>query len=1068
MDYQKKYLKYKKKYSELKSKHKMEGGVNPESFMEKKNQRQQPILLKFKELSKFKELLIKELKKIEEDPDEDPNKVYFKLFMKDLDKCIEISNSKLSGGGIESIIKNIEKKISENKLTEDELNTFNKLNVSYEFKKDTRLKSNFGKLLNLINNRIKDSTQQQPKQPTQPKQPKKEHVQRVITIDEPTSDDNIYHKLKYIIEAKNIKVSISMSLQPFSSEPIFLININSSNDNLLLKLGKDYDFPRGFPIIWIPNKLIKMYGFYPKFENDDKRGDNVIKKESINDLEQIVKITMFKKWSGYLGQLCVFNYNGRDYWTVTSKKTSTNLFSHDGIRLFKKFITPELVDYLIVNNLHICAEMLSFNDQSHGYQLKNESPIVTMIAEGNLCDIFNRRIKGNVKQFITPYQISKIVDICNIFNLPCDTGIIIEGNKNIMNFIESLEKFRDFMTDSMFESIIKKKEGITLKKGNITHTSIAGDALEGLVLRLEYNNTNSKKIRPSTIKYKFPIYTIRTMLIRLLFQKASENNIDFITYVENPSGIQIIDDYFKRWIGPSGKIYWKLYIDKCIEVYKTSEFKKKLLYYKNCYNLKIEENQVSSGIKCISPHIILADEALKKVGYPGDFIGSIESIKPTEPIKQTEPIIIGFFGSVGSGKSTAMNKFCEFANSQYENKFIPIDGDTMDLDNLDAMNFLGSEKNDYLNYLIVRQIIFGNVPVVSHGSFVFTKICDYVEEVIGIKPKLLLCEMIHNNSNSYSDDGGGGSKEDDGGGSKDNGVITITKLDQFINWTVDNVDIYKKATKDALLQRYGQSIKEFNELKNISGWLFQDNRTYNDSKKQELEINNIITRLFKIPNPKFDPISILNSNDEIIKYGCDLVNYSPSLKIDFKILFNDVKILINNVREIEPNKVKFKQLRYLVKYWDTNDKENPITTKTTVSFGHITLKYDKNGIELNKEIIGISKNFGHIKRCKLVPAISSDRKIISAIVLGKITENVEKYDGVEYLDFDGKEENPKYVHVTVSSGIHQPNLMNHFSKLYLEGNKSVEMKYKNTEPPIEYYYKAPKDYCIKYYKPYYV
>jgi hypothetical protein len=48
--------------------------------------------------------------------------------------------------------------------------------------------------------------------------------------------------------------------------------------------------------------------------------------------------------------------------------------------------------------------------------------------------------------------------------------------------------------------------------------------------------------------------------------------------------------------------------------------------------------------------------------------------------------------------------------------------------------------------------------------------------------------------------------------------------------------------------------------------------------------------------------------------------------------------------------------------------------------------------------------------------------------------------------------------------------MNHFSKLYLEGNKSVEMEYKdkNTVSHLKYDYKVPKDYVIKYYKPYYV
>jgi hypothetical protein len=54
MGYQEKYLKYKKKYIELKSTHNMKGGVDPDSFIGKNNPQQQPILLNFKELGDLK------------------------------------------------------------------------------------------------------------------------------------------------------------------------------------------------------------------------------------------------------------------------------------------------------------------------------------------------------------------------------------------------------------------------------------------------------------------------------------------------------------------------------------------------------------------------------------------------------------------------------------------------------------------------------------------------------------------------------------------------------------------------------------------------------------------------------------------------------------------------------------------------------------------------------------------------------------------------------------------------------------------------------------------------------
>ena len=1076
MDYEEKYLKYKKKYIELKSQKKMKGGVNPEYFIEKNIQPQKPILLNFREIGNTSREKLKS------------------LFMQDLDRCIEIvnhKNGKLSGGGIEKIINDIRRK----KLTEEESTKFNDLVTQFNGIENSSLIKEFGKLLNDINSRVKKSTLEKVEKVGKVPEKVGQVPKKVITPPEPKSDDNIYYKLKYIIQyVQNITLTISFSLLKLTSEPIYLININGNNDKILIKLGKQYNFPRGFPVIWIPNTLLKIYGFYPKFDNDDKRGDDAIKTESEIELEKVVKMTMFKKWSGYLGQLCVFSYNGKDYWTVTSKKSSTNVFSHDGIRLFKEFITSELIDFLIARNLHICAEMLSLNDQSHGYQLKKESPIVTMIAEGNQCDILNKKLKGNIKQFISPYQISEIVSICNRFNLPCDTGIIIEGNSNIMQFIKSLEKNRDFITDTIFESIIKnedgtpKIDGITFKHGTVSHSTIVGDALEGLVLRLEYDNTqsNRNKKRPSTIKYKFPIYTIRTMLIRILFSEASKDNIDFIEYIEKPSSKNKIEQYIRGWVGPSGRPYWRLYVDKCIEIYKTSEFKKKLLHYKNCHNLT---NMAESDIKCIGPHILLADEVLNKIGYPS-IISGVSSIEPIEPIKQIvpTPLIIGFFGSVGSGKSTTMNKFCEYANDFYQGKFIPIDGDSMDLEGLDAMNFLGGEKNDYLNYLIIRQIIFGNVPVVSHGSFVFTQICDYVQKIIGIKPKLLLCEMIHNSNGNgngnYEEDGeddgggggskeddggGGGSKEDDGGGggSKEgNSDIKVKKLTQFISW---NSSIYKQAAKAALVQRYEQSIKEFDEGKEITGWLFPNEKDYADKKKQEKEIDRLIEILFR-SNQKSDPISKLNENDDIEKYGCDLVNHLSD--IDFTVLFDDVETYIKNVREIK-GEVKFNQLRYLVKYWKGDVERQNV--KDSASFGHITLDYDmKNGLTLNPDIISNSENFNIIKQYPLVTAKYRDAKQskeISAIVCGKITEEVENYEGVKYLNFKGTEDNPKYVHITVKNGVHLPFLMSKFSQFYINGERNVVMEYKDKNKlrsEINYVYQHPSEYNVKYYKPYYV
>ena len=41
-------------------------------------------------------------------------------------------------------------------------------------------------------------------------------------------------------------------------------------DSVLVKMGREYGVPRGFPIVWQPKSSIRTFGFYPKFEQHDE------------------------------------------------------------------------------------------------------------------------------------------------------------------------------------------------------------------------------------------------------------------------------------------------------------------------------------------------------------------------------------------------------------------------------------------------------------------------------------------------------------------------------------------------------------------------------------------------------------------------------------------------------------------------------------------------------------------------------------------------------------------------------------------------------------------------------
>lgn len=453
-------------------------------------------------------------------------------------------------------------------------------------------------------------------------------------------------------------------------ENMYFVMIVGANDYILIDLGKKNGFPRGFPIFWVPDVHMQYFGFYPKFGNDERQTP-----DDLSEFSDIKSVSFFKKWSGFLGQLCAFQYDGKEYWTVTSKNSAgwDSPFVQDAKRLFEPFMTPQVVSELVSQNLHICAEIMSKNDQVHGTRVFNESPVITSIGQG--CTFYLDRSRENIIQqnFVTFFDHSNVVDFCVKFGLPCDSAIILNDGGAAKSFITALSLNRDFMNDDEITKLIEThKNTVEFKKGTVVHSDILGNCLEGLVLKLTYTNGNT-----SIKKYKFPGYTIRTMLFREVFKQFSLNH----------TLKDLARNFVEHWcVTDNGKNYWYNFALAGFMKYVT--FK--------------------APDECVGIHIQLV-EALH------DFIvnNQISIEFDTMIQKLTNGTIVLLVGPIGSGKTSIMNEIC-----MLDNRLEPIDGDELGI-GMELTLKLGKERNDFSRWKVIDAFLRDKIPVFSAGGGIF-------------------------------------------------------------------------------------------------------------------------------------------------------------------------------------------------------------------------------------------------------------------------------------------------------------------------------------------------------------
>ena len=729
-----------------------------------------------------------------------------------------------------------------------------------------------------------------------------------------------------ITQKKNLKISVFES----PTQNYFLIIISSHQDNLLIKLGNEYGFPRGFPIIWQPNKLINMYGFYPKFNNDSIKEDEFNKGELDNSIE----INFNFKYSGFLGQVITFTIDGINYWTTCGKNSTNYKYSDIVYELIKQKMTPRLLNLLCAENIHFCGETISRYDQKHGAKTINEGLITTLVAKGHwlLRKEDNEIIQsGSIDKFITIYDQIEMQQFCIDHNLQIDSIFKITTYPILLDFMIGLNNRRNLITLKSFmeywsEFQTKYYANSEIRMGNIQHEQILGNILEGLIIKLTINKGGV--ISSKTIKYKFPFYTSRTMLLRQFIQENQDQILE--TNKLPTSFFKKITDFVDRWVvnTENHKNYWRYILAYLYDHF--SEYNNRYISYtRTVDNIEtlivshifimdlIIENPEINQYKSYENYLSKFHEILVKyLPYELELYDFKDEIKTSVTSLEDKkhniiPFIISL-GPIGSGKSTISTVLegCD------PSKFKHIDGDILDLPS-GMVYKLGSERNDYTIYKLVEQIHKNIIPILSVGGGQlisrdrrFTLI-DYLNSIflsrVTFQPIIVLPIMPQD-------------------------TFKILEGDELIDF-IDNIEnnvplkqLYndEERFKTMFNQRYTA------EKKPDYKQLFERNKS-----NYEIVIN-IISSIDK---------NVINKIILVPLFSPEYHDSSPKLKETLCTEVNKL-VLINTIQPL------FKQKRILVSY----------VLNSNIIYHHITLEYKKSSSILIEE----NGTFEYLKDIKTV------------------------------------------------------------------------------------------------------
>ena len=539
-------------------------------------------------------------------------------------------------------------------------------------------------------------------------------------------------------------------------EGCYLITIKGSNDNILIKLAESSRFPRGFPIIWKPNEFCNLYGFYPKFSNDE------LKEEASDDTDfiNVKQIDFNFKYSGYLIQIFAFRNNGKNYWSLCSKNSTSNTYTINAKKIIESKITEVLIRKMIDNNIHFSGECMSVCNQKHGAIVLRQDIVVTSVARGHWVKIIEPAdeysdpyinqlgfiYSSGANMFVDFFSQTKTFAFCMEHGLSIDTIYKITTNEadkvtlrevdevtltesdevtpteagkvtsieagidnHASDFLQKLSSNRNIMTLDTFQLfwddvMSKYRDNVDSKTGNVKHQDILGNILEGLIIKVSYSDDKPNK----TIKYKFPFYTIRTMFLRKFLEKNDTLLMPREYYID-------AEEFVNHWVVPDtnkGKEYWNYMTSLIIFNYKQWKAEYDTLIFK-----KTTQCDETLGL-----HIFLVNKLEKLPEFKLDptinykdlydrHKAEVFRLLATEAENRPKLNMVLALGPIGSGKTTISQILSEIS----QKRFTHVDGDVLDLDP-DEVSILKEERPPYTRWNITRSFLEEKVPIVSMGG----------------------------------------------------------------------------------------------------------------------------------------------------------------------------------------------------------------------------------------------------------------------------------------------------------------------------------------------------------------
>jgi len=463
----------------------------------------------------------------------------------------------------------------------------------------------------------------------------------------------------------------------FCSEgDIIVAHIVCHIDAILIKLAKKFaefplSFPRGFGIVFSleQKRILGLEVFYPKFANDDRC-------EALDSkaFAGATSLRAFIKYSGSLLKCGIFqNTNGQICWVVSSKNSGDA--DNEFVQAFRQLLEPYMTEERLWQMYDLgvrsfCAE--AFWDQSHGYRTE-QGFVVTCASDGT--------------KFLNA---NELYSFCQVMGLPTDEPLLVKGEKEVMDFLQQMEKARDLISLPQLQQMLGDAYDLRLHQ-----QLVKSHVMEGFVITLGDGRV---------VKYKFALYQAVTQFLRKAMQRA-DNAAPDINAATCP--LQELQDWEERKAA-------------FIRQWVVSKEPAVLALWNNILDAFLEEDKTATSEEGVGRWITVSEvvygrilSLLQQNDYNPVAVCAHLDITVAEPQQMEEKIadVVLVLGPIGYGKSTAAAAIAAQIGG------VHIDGDGPDgFLPREVVLKLGWGRNTSTVAAIMGAICSGQVPVVSTGG----------------------------------------------------------------------------------------------------------------------------------------------------------------------------------------------------------------------------------------------------------------------------------------------------------------------------------------------------------------